>query len=171
MGRVSRDQLVLPNSPAEWSAVLEEARKLLRWGGAGEQGIADFIADGKVPSPIGPGGGTYGDLGSAMETEHDRQLVAIYFPTDRELESHMRWHTYCRLHGYPAGALIGADKGPDSEYPPHPCSLGKGRWVGLTWGQVRKALRGDLGPEAEPKQMSIFDDATRAKAREIAARW
>jgi hypothetical protein len=155
-------QLVEPNAE-QLPLVLEEARKLLRRGGS----VDTFVKDGVVPGSLISGGGTYAGLGSAQEFDFDRKSVAIYFPTSREAESHGRWHDYCREHGYPAGDLIGADKGPDSEYPPPPCSTGKGDWVGLTWGKIRTALRED----AEPKQLSIFefDEETRAKARAMVA--
>lgn len=145
--------------------ILEKAREQLRWAGS----IAEFVETGYVPEPIHSGGGSYGDLGNAQEWCHNRQLVAIYFPTQAEWESHRRWHDFCRRWGYPFGELAGSAEVQGHRFPPRPCSLGKGQWVGLTWAKIRAALR-EEEPAPAPPHPSLISDDVRQKAREMVQR-
>lgn len=131
-------------------------------------GLDKFIDSGELPSTLDMGGGTLGDLTEARGTHYRRQFFAAYWPTEAEAAAALAWHTFCREHGYPSGDRCGATHNDDGEpYPEREWESGKGAWVALKWGRIRTELRKRQPAEPPPRQTSLFDDATRARARQM----
>jgi hypothetical protein len=131
-------------TPAEREELIEYAKGWLEWA----SGTKHFIETGELSGSLEVGGGTHGDLRDAASIGFRRKLVGLYRPCEREVETARDWHDYCDEHGYPR------IQEPPPGYPPHP-EHGGGVWVGLTWAEVRKELRG----EGDPQQLDLLAGA------------
>lgn len=95
-----------------------------------------------------PGSGTLGDLTDASSYEYSRKGVRIYLPTDEERASATAWHLYWREHGYHT-----LDEELAAGAPPEPLRHEHGRWVEMTWVQVRAHLLEGISDH----QLDIFE--------------